>query len=261
MTYQVIIRNFAQISNSSYIRIQELILYSINHFFSTVTSHQKFNIEKFLESLIEGIGSVFGMLSKNYSRKLWKFVYENFTTLYIQMIVILSQKYKKSKSHELLNKVLEEIEIFQDFFEEHVSRKDIKTNKEKLQDLIKVFTGSPEEIVPYIFNLRVKLRDKFNEKCMKCLMRIRPDFDKEKRNHVYNLVKEEEEKIMSESKMNSGKMFYKGIMTEFRIHNFVDRFRARMKEKKEMLRKKKQREQDREVKTINENERMVGILT
>lgn len=254
----MIIKNFAQISNSSFFRIQDLILYNLNHFFSRIKNHQTFDVEKFLEEILEGIGTVFSMLMKNYSRKLWKFVYDNFTTLYIQMIVIMSQKYKSKESAKMIKKVEEETEIFQDFFEDKVGRKDFKMGTEKINDLIKALTGNPEEIVQHIFNLRVKLREKFNEKCMKCIMRLRPDFNKKKKAKVFKMMEEEEEKIRKESKRNVAKLFYKQIMTEFRIHQFVQKFRIKMHIRNEIMRKRAQKEQDRSVKNINENERLVN---
>lgn len=252
----MIIKNFAQISNSSFVRIQELIVFSLNHFFTQIKSHQEFKIEGFLEGIIEGIGPVFTMLGPSYAKKLWKFVYENFTTLYIQMIVIMSQKYKSKETKLMLDKMKVEIEIFQDFFEEQISKKDFTAGKEKIENLIKTLTGNEEEIIHHIFELRMKLRDKFNEKCMKCLMRLRKDFNKKKRAKVIQMLEEEEEKMKNASKRNIGKMFYKGIMAEFRIHQFVQKFRLKLQLKKENLRKKVQQEKDRAVKTINENERM-----
>lgn len=73
------------------------------------------------------------MLVTNYSRKLWKFVYDNFTTLYIQMIVIMSQKYKSKENESMISKIKKEIEIFEDFFEDKVGKKEFKIGKRRLK--------------------------------------------------------------------------------------------------------------------------------
>lgn len=135
LTYQMIIKNFAQISNSSFIRIQELMTYNMNHFFTQIKDHKTFDIEKFLTEIIEGIGPVFEMLVKAYSKKLWKHIHETFATLFIQFVITFSVKYKSSEQKDLTTKLEREIEVINDFFDGKAGKKDYKENVQKLDDL------------------------------------------------------------------------------------------------------------------------------
>lgn len=83
ISYQMLIKNFAEISNLSYIRIQELMTFNMNHFFSKVKEYQSFDIQKFMTEMIDGIGSVFDMLMGAYSKKLWKHIHDTFVVLFI----------------------------------------------------------------------------------------------------------------------------------------------------------------------------------
>jgi CRISPR/Cas system CSM-associated protein Csm2 small subunit len=175
MTYTMIIKNFAQISNSSFIRIQELMTYNLNHMFSQLSDHKNFEIEKFLEEIIDGIGPVFSMLVTAYSKKLWKHIHETFSSLFIQFVITYSVKYKKNEQKNLTEKLEREIDIINDFFEGKAGKKDYKENVKKLDDLFQCLVAPSDKVIVNILNLQLKLRDKFNEKCMKCLMRLRGD--------------------------------------------------------------------------------------
>lgn len=97
ISYQMLIKNFAEISNLSYIRIQELMTFNMNHFFSKVKDYQTFDIQKFMTEMIDGIGSVFDMLMGAYSKKLWKHIHDTFVVLFIQLVITFSIKYQKNE--------------------------------------------------------------------------------------------------------------------------------------------------------------------
>lgn len=256
LTYQMIIKNFAQISNSSFIRIQELMTYNLNHFFSQIKDHKTFQIEKFLTEIIEGIGPVFQMLVKAYSKKLWKHIHDTFSSLFIQFIITFSVKYKQTEQKQFTEKLEKEIEIINDFFDGKAGKKDYKENVQKLDDLYQCLVAPSDKVIVNILNLQIKLRDKFNEKCMKCLMRLRSDITEKQKKRIYRLIQEEEDRISAINRKNLGKMLYRGIMTEFRIHQFVQKFRERKRIRDANKKKKAQIQKDQTVMHINDNERL-----
>jgi hypothetical protein len=48
----------------------------------TIENHKKFNLEEFLQIFVESAKGMFIVLIPSYSKKLWKFVFDNFTALY-----------------------------------------------------------------------------------------------------------------------------------------------------------------------------------
>jgi hypothetical protein len=52
-------------------------------------------------------------------------------------------------------------------------------------------------------------------------MRLRSDITDKQKKRIYKLIQEEEDRIKAINRKNLGKMLYRGIMTEFRIHQFV----------------------------------------
>jgi hypothetical protein len=172
----------------------------------------------------------------------------------------MSVKYKPEQHGQFVEKINSEVEIIQDFFEEmKVHRRTLKTGKEKIDDLLQVLTGNNKKILQNIVNLNINLGDKFNDKCMKCLLRLRKDFTKKQKAKLMKLILKQEENIKQIKKKNLGKLFYRGIMTEFRIHQFVQKFRERKQKRDEIKRKKAQEKKDAEILQINENERLVNF--
>ena len=255
LNYQLVIKNFAMISNSSFIRIQELMTYNLNHMFSQIKDHQSFDVEKFLGQMMEGIGPVFDMLVSVYSKKLWKHIHDTFCSLFIQLVITFSVSYKQNEQKKLTDKLEKEIEIVNDFYDGKISKKEFAENTQKLDDLFQCLVAPSDKVVLNIMNLHVKLGDKFNEKCMKCLMRLRSDINDKQKQRIYVLIKEEEDRIKQMRRVNFSKSFYSTIMSQFKIHQFVIRFRERKRLRDLNKKKKEQVQKDQAIMQINDNER------
>lgn len=73
---------------------------------------------------------------KAYRKKIWRFVFENFTTLYIQLVTLFTIEYKIPGSRSVLvEKIKQEREIIIDLFGEHVSSQVLKAETKKLENL------------------------------------------------------------------------------------------------------------------------------
>ena len=257
MSYKKVIRSFAEISNLAFIRLQELTLFLVNNFFKKVKDYKgKFNIETFLEEIITQIGPISQMLNRVYAKKLWKIVFESFTHSYIQLIIIHSTKYKSKEKEALVKKVTAEVEIFEEFFDDWVPAKEHGAGMATVNDLVVSLTGRIDDIIDNMVNLKVKLGDKLNDKCIKCLIRLRPEITKEQKMKWFKLMKAEEDKINYLRKTNSSKMFYKGVMTQFHVHRFVNKLKARMAEKALNQSRVIKKKVNKELMSINDNERL-----
>lgn len=259
VSYSKIIQNFAQLSNSAFIRIQELVLYNISHFFSKVYDYQKFQILKFSEEIFQMIGPFFEMLQTAYSRKLWRFVLKNFSNLFIQMVIVRSVKYKPQEIKLLVKKIEGDVEIMTDIFETHLPNKVIKDNNEGLNDLILCFKGNASEFPTHILNLKLRLMSEFNDNCTKAILRLRKDLSKTQINDIQKKLKEGSKGVEEKIRKETGKMFYKSVMSEFRIRFFVTRFRQRKRERDRVKKMKIKEEKEKEIEEINDNDRLVKI--
>ena len=247
MSYKMLIKAFAQLSNISFYRIQELVKFLVNQAFSKIKDHKKLDLEDFIRTdILETIGGFFKLLINSFGKKLWKYLYELMVPLYVQMIIVLSPKYKKTEREALCKKVESEIELIHEVFEDYVTSTNIIERQQAiLESLYEILSSdSTTKVVSSIVHLSVEMRSDFNDKCVKALLRLRSDLSKSEKKEVKYLLKQEKSNIVKLQKKNVGKLFYKTVMTEFRISQFVEKFRKR-KRKKEMVMRKAMKEQKR----------------
>ena len=134
--------------------------------------------------------------------------------------------------------------------------KDFEENKEKLNDLMQCLVAPSDRVVLSILNLKIKLRDQFNDKCMLCLLRIRQDITDKHKQRIQKLIQQEEDKIKQLTKKNLSKAIYQSFMIEIKIHRMVQRFRERKRIRDMNKKKKAKTQKDQAVMHINDNERL-----
>jgi hypothetical protein len=83
LSYNKLIKEFALISNLSFKRIQESVIKDVEGQFLKVGNYKDMHINNFLEGVFLKLEKTFMMLMKSYRKKMWRFVFENFSTLYI----------------------------------------------------------------------------------------------------------------------------------------------------------------------------------
>ena len=257
MSYKMIIKAFAQLSNISFYRIQELVKLLVNQAFSRIKDHKKLDLEDFIRTdILETIGGFFKLLMNSFGKKLWKYLYELMVPLYVQMIIVLSPKYKKTEREALCEKVESEIELIHEVFEDFVTSKSvIERQKAILDSLYQILSSeSTTKVVSSIVHLSVEMRSDFNNKCIKALLRLRSDLSRSEKKEVKYLLNQEKSNIAKLQKKNIGKLFYKTVMTEYRISQFVERFRKRKREKELVMRKAIKEQKRREVMDVDESE-------
>ena len=166
LSYSIIIKNFAQISNSAFVRIQELLVFQINQAFSKVKDYEKLNLEEFLTNTFKELFPIFDMLVSTYSKKLWSHIYVEFSRIFAKMIILLSSKYKTSKISDLTKKIENDKQLVMEIFGEKASKKDKKLGDDIIESVYGVFTLPIDEIINSIIVLRVQLGEVFNDKFM-----------------------------------------------------------------------------------------------
>lgn len=166
LSYSTLIKNFAKISNSAFIRIQELVVFQLNQSFTDVRDYAKLNFENFIMKAFKDLFPIFEMLQPTYSKKLWNHVFLELCCLFSKMAIVLSSKYKVSKRDELMAKLEEDKLLIIDLFEEKCSKKDRLKGKENLESTIKVFKDPTDELIISLVNLRVHLGEVFDDKYM-----------------------------------------------------------------------------------------------
>ena len=86
---------------------------------------------------------------------------------------------------------------------------------------------------------------------------MRKDISNNNKKKLKELLLKEDEKIKEIDKGKLSKIFYKGVMTEFKIHNWVIKFRERKRERDLIKKKQMKKKKDDNILKINENEMLV----
>lgn len=244
-SYSNVVRKFGDISNSAYQRVQEELRNQIADEFINITDHKLFKIDELLELVMNKINTTMNQLMKSYSRKLWKFIFDEFTTLYVCMVIQKSNKYKPDELGVISEKVGTEVDTILEFFKDLVSsEKEFAIVQQKCIALKEVYIAQGEDIMTHIGTLRTQMTDSFNANCIKAILRLRPDIPKELKEAVFDVLNEQEAAFKSIDRQKAGKFGTKSIMLEFKVNQFIGRLRQKVRERKAFLEKsgKKTRE-------------------
>ena len=166
LTYNNLMKNFAQISNSSFSRIEELILQQIAILYSQVTDIRKFDMDKFLTDMLLAINPVFKMLHATYSKKLWKGIADGIVRNYILMLFTLSTQFKPTETKLFVDKIEKEKQLMVEVFASNLGPKDVEEVQQSVNMFIKSLTEPIEEIPIFLVKISVKLKGDFNDNCI-----------------------------------------------------------------------------------------------
>jgi hypothetical protein len=257
-SHSQLMKGFGMISNSSFLRIQELVEDMITSDIISLPPHKEFNIEEWIEDNFLKYKAIFDKMYKSYSKKLWKFIFDKFVILYIQYLLISSLKYDPEDLEEYVQKVKEERELIDEVFSEVLSEKNVALFMKRLDLLIEALTMPSDRVVVCIVNLRISMKNKnFNTKCMKCILRMRHDIVREEKIAMMKIMEEQGATIKQRERRDLGKLFKQTIMVDNVVQSFVQKFKARYEMKMEAKRRKAQNQLNNDLLKINENERLV----
>lgn len=255
-SYQGIVKAFANISNLSFLKIQNYIEDDLTKDFMNIQDHKSWNMEKFIEDWFQRLYKIMNMIISAYTKKLWKYIFEQFCLLYVQMIIAKSQKYGIKDKSILADKIATENELSLNVFKDFISNKEFEIGKSQLEAIHKVFIADKDELMTYISTLRLNLRETFNLNCIKLILRLRPDLSKENKEATIAFIIGVKKTLKASDRITLGKMLNKALYTEVRVREFLDKLRKNIAEKKELLAKTDQKNRESELMQVLPSERI-----
>ena len=87
------------------------------------------------------------MLFSSYTKKLWKFIWDNLSLYYIQMIIFNLKSYTPDQTKELSAKISEEMLLIKGVFGTLVYRKKFDEGYMRLIAMSKLFDGTEVEFI------------------------------------------------------------------------------------------------------------------
>ena len=107
-----------------------------------------------------------------------------------------------------------------------------------------------------ITELMVEMPHEFNEKCIKCILRIRYDIPRPEKIAMLKRITENIGTLEEVKKKNLGRLFKMTIMIEVNVRKFVDKLRFLVEERKKKLSSSKRNKLNRELNNITLNAKL-----
>jgi hypothetical protein len=226
-------RNFAQISQAAFQRIEQVMCAQLEMGFTGVP-FKKFDMEKYLTSTLQTLNMIIAMLLPAYAKKMWKAVFEHFVKCFILKVLEGCGEYKANKEEVkiFLDKVVKERQFAKDVFETNIPPKDIQEGVIAIKLYERALTEPKEDLVQILLAIAQKLKDKYNDNYLKWFQKYRSEFGSKEKQELIKLI--EHDKAMSKRKKDPALEFYKQTMKEMYKVRFVRKLKEKMKETKKL---------------------------
>jgi len=263
----MLLKNFAQISNSALGRIEMLVSAQISYYFSGETDLKTFKLENFTKKFMGLIGPILTMLQPAYVKKLWKSIGDNLSKNYVLMNFAMGTQYDDEQISDLRKKVAADLEFLKDLLSQNLNPKDV----EELTNIVEWFhiclKELMEDVIIFIAKIAVKLRGEFGDKCIvrvvshqkDTLTHLRCDFSKEDKIALKEILLKDNNTLKQINKKDLALVFYKCMMREFYVHKFIRLLRSKLLQRKEMRKRELSRQVRESYLVIDQNERLVII--
>ena len=149
----LLVKGWANISNVSYLRVQAMLQVEMADDFMTISDHKLLIFDDFVEKWFIKLMGNLKKLFKSYGGKTWTFIWAEFTSLYIQMVIFKSAKWKPEELKKLVAKVDGEIITMCNIFKDYVGDKDFSVHENKLQAIKGCFKDPAEQLIKHIGKL------------------------------------------------------------------------------------------------------------
>jgi hypothetical protein len=264
----MLLKNFAQISNSALGRIELLVSAQISYYFSGETNLKNFKLENFTKNLMELIGPILTMLQPAYVKKLWKSIGDNLSKNYVLMNFAMGTQYEDEEISDFRKKVAADLQFLKDLLSLNLNPKDVEELTKIVEWFYMCLKELMDDVIGFIAKIAVKLKGEFGDKCIvsiiyhhkDTLTHLRCDFSIEDKIALKEILLRENAKLKQLSKKDVALEFYKCTMRELNVHKFIRLIRSKLLLRNEMRKRQSSRQVRESFLVIEQNERLVVTL-
>ena len=177
------------------------------------------NLEEIINKSINIYEGIANKMNISASREAWKCFMKKSMAAYIQILLNSSSKIKEKKSEDAIQKIQHDYKVFEQGFEEFMSKKTMRPSLEVIGDVKNFFESSPDFLGVSIEKMRSLHGPSFNFSKVKALLNLRTD-----------LTNKEKLEILSECKdilanfSNTDKGKTEGIFNNIDTKNWAEEF-------------------------------------
>ena len=200
--------------------------------FLSIGDYKEFQVSQFLESLHSSLMEVLPMLFSSYAKKLWKFIWNQLSLYYIQMIIFNLKSWNPDETWELSAKIAEEMQLIKGVFSTLVYKKKFDPGYARLVAMAKLFNGTEIEFVSNLGFIKIELGDDFNENIMRVILALRPDLSEECKENSLRLMELRAPVINTHRKTQLLKLWVTTIHTQLTVKIFTQKLKSKVETSK-----------------------------
>ena len=231
LSYQHVIRGWANVSNSAFQRIQKTIKTKQAEAFKSIKDYRLIDMEILLNHFSERLIFIMNMLNSNYAKKLWKIIWEDFTQDYVRIVLVTCHKYNPDDVQLLATKLKDDVQLIRNVFSSFVPKKTFELHDKKLDIIQSLFVCPVTEFVACIGSQKIALGLEFSENYIKVIMSFRKDFSHENIKNIFGFLESQKQQFQKKNTERLSKTFVASIDSQICTRKFVDKIRGNLDKK------------------------------
>lgn len=236
-SHDIVKKGFADALNKFLLRIQKTIRSLIIGGLQNIRDYKSVDIKSVCDEMKDDLTNIFGLCERTIQTKLWKFVWETFSTNFVLLVVSSTKKYYPKNVPELITKLEGDIELIKQTFSPLVRGKYYDENEKKIQTILDIYKSPSELILVHMLNLEMLLKEEFDRDMLKQILRLRSDVKADVKKDLINTLVEVEKNQRNISAGSHMTLLFKTADSNLKVHQFINKLKDRVYVKKQFMEK------------------------
>lgn len=229
-------REFAEIMNKFLERIQFQIKDLIVKGLKRIHDYRQVDVAHIMDELAHDLTDIFRNLIRSLANKLWKTIWQGFTSAYCLMTIQSSKCYKHKELKSFTEKLERDIMLIKGVFGNLVKGAAFEEQTKKLDSLLELFTISHDEILKPLLNLELFLKEDFDKNILSSIFLLRVDIRKQEKNMIVEMFECRPQGNFLHKPC--GGQFYSAIRSTLLAKEFVGRLKSRVATRERVMKEK-----------------------
>jgi len=230
---KVLLKKFGEISNMSFCRIQDLTAKIIAEKVTSLGELKAGGVGQTIEHIFHECKEISSKLLPTFRKKFLRYLLQRFVNLFAQYLIVQSLKFLPSELADYKALIALQLDLIQEAFNLILDKKDVDQRLRPIMLIQSTLVEPPEEIVVTFAHLMIEIKDSYNERCTKCILRIREDIPTKQKSLIVKLIAQNNVEIEKKAKRDWVDLFRRTIMLEVHVHKFIRILKDKVKDRRE----------------------------
>ena len=136
----------------------------------------------------DDLGKIFELMDKSIQTKLWRFVWETFSTNYLLLVVSASKVYHPRNLQEFIAKLAKDVDLVKMCFSTVVKGRHFDEHCKKVETILMIYSCEEDFMVSHLLNLELLMSEEFDKGMLKQILRLRSDVKKSTKKQLEEML-------------------------------------------------------------------------